>query len=59
MIELTGSNGLAGCNADMPICEQQLDLSNEVNNEIESRLVIRSCPEVILIFNPEFRLPVF
>ncbi|XVF48123.1 hypothetical protein PTKIN_Ptkin03bG0165600 [Pterospermum kingtungense] len=46
VIELTSSNGLAGCCEDTPICEQQLDLSNEVNNDIESRIAIRTCPEV-------------
>ncbi|KAE8678665.1 Ubiquitin carboxyl-terminal hydrolase 26 [Hibiscus syriacus] len=41
------SNDLAGCCGDMPTCEQQLNLSNEVNNEIESKQpVIRTCPEV-------------
>ncbi|XVE71413.1 hypothetical protein DITRI_Ditri10aG0148300 [Diplodiscus trichospermus] len=47
VIEQSSSNDLAGCFGDVPICEQQLDLSNEVNNEIESRLpVIKTCPEV-------------
>ncbi|KAE8710514.1 Ubiquitin carboxyl-terminal hydrolase 26 [Hibiscus syriacus] len=47
MVELSSSNDLAGCCEDMSICEQQLDLSNEVNNEIESRQpVVRTCPEV-------------
>ncbi|GMI84417.1 ubiquitin-specific protease 26 [Hibiscus trionum] len=46
MIEVSSSIDLAGCCGDIPICEQQHDLSNEVNNEIESQPVIRTCPEV-------------
>ncbi|XP_021276622.1 ubiquitin carboxyl-terminal hydrolase 26 isoform X1 [Herrania umbratica] len=46
VIELSSTENLAGCCEDMPISVQQLDLSNEVNNEVESRqLVIRTCPE--------------
>ncbi|PPD77411.1 hypothetical protein GOBAR_DD25652 [Gossypium barbadense] len=47
IIELCSSNDLAECCGGMPMCEQPLDLQNEVNNENESRQpVIRTCPEV-------------
>ncbi|MBA0574248.1 hypothetical protein Golob_001475, partial [Gossypium lobatum] len=45
IIELCSSNDLAECCGGMPMCEQPLDLQNEVNNENESRQpVIRTCP---------------
>ncbi|KAK8486160.1 hypothetical protein V6N11_019983 [Hibiscus sabdariffa] len=47
MIELSSSIDLPGCCGDMPICVEQHDLLNEVNNEIESsQPMIRTCPEV-------------
>lgn len=50
IIELCSSNDLAECCGGMPMCEQPLDLPNEVNNENESRQpVIRTCPEVIFL----------
>ncbi|OMO91103.1 Ubiquitin [Corchorus olitorius] len=47
VIEFRNADNLSGCNGDMPICEPQLDLPNEVNNEVESREpLIRTHPEV-------------
>ncbi|PPS12707.1 hypothetical protein GOBAR_AA07934 [Gossypium barbadense] len=47
IIELCSSNDLAECCGGMRMCEQPLDLQNEVNNENESRQpVIRTCAEL-------------